>query len=322
VSGDSRPSILIVSVAEDLHALTVQREVRESDAAECHIIECDRIAHRDSLSYGIGHDVTDRAVTSEGRSVRVSDAAVLWLRTIGPRQVVERQVSEDAAIVIDNDCRGGLSGLLESRFKGTWISAPEATYRASDKLGQLAVAHRCGFRVPRTLVSQSRRDVMALYDACDGGIVVKTVVGAPGPFLQAVKLDSPGTLDYESYSAAPAIYQEYIPGVCHLRLNCFGPRSYAALIRSDDVDWRARLGTAIESYDVSPTLHRKVRDVLDALGLAMGIVDLKLTPAGEPVWLEVNPQGQFLFLEAYTDLHLAKRFAEYLIDVCADGSPG
>ena len=34
-----------------------------------------------------------------------------------------------------------------------------------------------------------------------------------------------------------------------------------------------------------------------ALGLRMGILDLKLGPDGELVWLEINPQGQFTFLE-------------------------
>lgn len=47
--------------------------------------------------------------------------------------------------------------------------------------------------------------------------------------------------------------------------------------------------------------------------MAMGMIDLKITPDGEPVWLEVNPQGQFLFLDALTGLELGKRFAEYLI---------
>ena len=46
----------------------------------------------------------------------------------------------------------------------------------------------------------------------------------------------------------------------------------------------------------------------------MGIIDLKETPAGELIWLEVNPQGQFLFLEALSDLKIGDIFAEYLLD--------
>jgi hypothetical protein len=49
----------------------------------------------------------------------------------------------------------------------------------------------------------------------------------------------------------------------------------------------------------------------------MGNIDLKITPEGECVWLEVNPQGQFLFLDALTDLQLADRFVDYLVTEAA-----
>ena len=45
----------------------------------------------------------------------------------------------------------------------------------------------------------------------------------------------------------------------------------------------------------------------------MGIFDLKLDEGVEPVWLELNPQGQFLFLEGMTGLPLAQAFAEFLV---------
>jgi hypothetical protein len=52
--------------------------------------------------------------------------------------------------------------------------------------------------------------------------------------------------------------------------------------------------------------------VLELLGLKMGVVDLKLDPIGEPVWLELNPQGQFLFVEGLTGLDLTGAFSAFL----------
>ncbi len=46
----------------------------------------------------------------------------------------------------------------------------------------------------------------------------------------------------------------------------------------------------------------------------MGIFDVKLTDDDEPVFLEVNPQGQFLFVEALCGLPLADIFAAFLVD--------
>jgi glutathione synthase/RimK-type ligase-like ATP-grasp enzyme len=306
--------ILIVTISDDLHALAVQRSVRASGYEECLIVECDRIAQRDVLSYGVNFDMHDRILTSCGRIVSLSDAKVLWMRTIAWHQILRLEVEDEKTrTVINNDTRGGLMGYLTTHFDGKWISAPEATYRASDKIVQLKAALDSGFRVPRTLVSQSREDVLDFFAACGGQVIVKTLVGAPGPFLETRKLKNPHSFDDTSFTAAPSIFQEYIPGNRHLRLNCFGQNSYAALIQSDDLDWRSNLNVPITEYLVESSLHNRVRAVLDRLGLAMGIVDLKLTPEGEPVWLEVNPQGQFLFLDAFTDLGLAQRFASYLL---------
>jgi D-alanine-D-alanine ligase-like ATP-grasp enzyme len=52
--------------------------------------------------------------------------------------------------------------------------------------------------------------------------------------------------------------------------------------------------------------------LLDRLELPMGMIDLKLTDDGEPVFLEVNPQGQFLFLQPLTEQPLLAAFADYL----------
>jgi hypothetical protein len=39
---------------------------------------------------------------------------------------------------------------------------------------------------------------------------------------------------------------------------------------------------------------------------------IKIDPDGTPVWLEVNPQGQFLFLEPLAGLPLSTAFASFL----------
>jgi glutathione synthase/RimK-type ligase-like ATP-grasp enzyme len=307
--------ILVLTTNDDLHALEVQRHVRAAGQAECHVIECDRIAQRDALSYEIGSSgQADRILTSEGFHVPVSAASVIWFRrTSGSQQLVSALEDERAVSIVNNDCRSALAGLLTTHFLGKWVSTPEATYRASDKIGQLDAARECGWRVPKTLVTQSREAVIEFFESCRGSIVTKTVAGASGPFLETVKLVDPRAFDEDTFAAAPAIFQEHIAGHDHIRLNCFGEHSYAALIHTAALDWRGNLNVPITRYDVPDTLHRQVRLVLDSLQLEMGIIDLKLTPEGELVWLEVNPQGQFLFLDALADLHLAENLATYLL---------
>ena len=59
---------------------------------------------------------------------------------------------------------------------------------------------------------------------------------------------------------------------------------------------------------------------LELLDLRMGVVDLKLDPDGRPVWLELNPQGQFLFVQGLTGLDLTAGFADFLCEEALSGA--
>ena len=261
-------------------------------------------------------ELRGEVVTAGGSRVPISEGRVLWLRRPRANQTINSNLYDgDALDLINNDCRMGLTGTLATAFKGKWISSPEATAKGSDKIFQLGAARSCGFRVPDTLVTQQRQEVIDFYESHRGKIVVKTLAGAQGPFLLTRFLEEPQEMDEGAFAVCPALYQEYIPGSRHIRLNCFGERSHAALIESDQLDWRPNLNIPIRSWAVPDELHSRVRRVLDSLELDMGIIDLKLSPEGEFVWLEVNPQGQFLFLDALTDLNLASHFSEYLIQI-------
>ena len=52
---------------------------------------------------------------------------------------------------------------------------------------------------------------------------------------------------------------------------------------------------------------------MHALGLVYGAIDMRLTPNGEYVFLEVNPAGQWLFIEQATGQPISAAIAEALI---------
>lgn len=290
----------------------MQAELARNGRVECHIIECDSVAYRDGVSYSVGDDqATDRVITSTGHSIRLGDCGLLWMRRIRANQLLAEQVTPAHRDIINSDCRGALSGLLATKFRGKWYSHPEASFRASDKVAQLQVAHDCGFRVPRTLVSQSQSDIAAFFDREGGRMIVKAVVGVAEPFLRTMLIEDLETFNSDAFAVSPAIYQEFVPGTRHLRILSYGGMSRAGIIDTPDVDWRPNLNVPIEAYVVDAALQRRIDGVLDALGLSMGVIDIKIDDAGDFVWLEVNPQGQFAFLEPLTGQSLLRDLASF-----------
>ena len=48
------------------------------------------------------------------------------------------------------------------------------------------------------------------------------------------------------------------------------------------------------------------------LGLSMGIFNIKPLNDTLSIWLEINPQGEFLFIEGMTGLNLISSFSKFL----------
>jgi glutathione synthase/RimK-type ligase-like ATP-grasp enzyme len=245
--------------------------------------------------------------------VRIDQIDVIWWRRFYVDPQISSEVSDpDARDLIVRDGRAAFLGALLAEFKGRWVSEPDASRRAEMKPLQLVAARRVGLAVPRTLISQDPSAIRQ-FVADVGAVVAKPVTGTPNAQIYTGLIDGAMLRHDRQLALCPAIYQEYVPGTHHLRVCCFGERCHSALITSSEVDWR---GGPIEARPIETPreTERALREVLDLMGLRMGIVDMKLTDDGRPVWLELNPQGQFLFLEGLCDMQLTRRFGEFLVN--------
>lgn len=308
--------IAIVSIEDDLHALIIQKALERYDNLECHIIESNRICESSVLTWynGVNGDPECRLpARKDAYELNVSHLDVVWWRRAGFPQVKPVTITDLAQIdVIDNDCRAALVGILLNEFQGTWINHPVNTQLAQNKLLQLRTAQRAGLRVPRTLVSQNPTAIREFCEGLDYKVVVKSIGGSQKVPLLTMMVTPDHLACDDSIALCPAIYQEYVPGQLHVRAQCFGEAVYAVTMKSEALDWRPNLNIPLDSIDLDEKINTRLRRVLTLLGLKMGVVDLKFAQDGEPVWLEINPQGQFLFVEGLTGIDLTSAFADFL----------
>jgi len=306
----------IVTIQNDLHALAVSKAFENRHGFQCEVIEADRLADTGSLNWSPDEpDVPGVLPNREGGSVNVASLDVVWWRRFFYNQIVlPADVSDPTAIdVITGDCRVSAMGVMLSDFRGAWVSHPDATRRAENKLVQLRAARGAGFRIPKTLISQNPDRIREFAAAHGGRIVVKSLTNTNHAALTAGVVDQKGLSCDRALRLSPAIYQELIPGTRHLRVHGFGDEFHAALITCEQLDWRYHLADAtVEEYPLPSSNQTALSEVLRTLELRMGIFDLKITPSGEIVWLEVNPQGQFLFIEGLSDLSLTHSLVDFL----------
>jgi hypothetical protein len=121
----------------------------------------------------------------------------------------------------------------------------------------------------------------------------------------------------QSLQLCPGIFQHFIHKRCELRVNVFGGTIIAAQITDQhEIDWRLNYNSMFcAPFDMPPDVRQKVVALMLELGLTMGAIDMILTPGGEYVFLEINEQGQFLWLEEKNpEISLLEPFVSFLVE--------
>ncbi|WP_330475795.1 ATP-grasp domain-containing protein [Terrabacter sp. C0L_2] len=308
-------TVAIVTLAGDLHARVIRRQLQEEHGIEVAVVASDTLSAAGGLTWSNTDGPGPTLPTEDGGTVDVAGLDLVWWRRCHGRPTVPDAVT-DAQMrkLVVKDNRAGLRGLLLAGFGGTWISDPYATERAQNKILQLSVARSVGLTVPRTLVSTDPKAVRDFTRAHGGTVIAKTMTGLLGTSLEAGRVTLESLDDEDEIMLSATVYQEEIPGTDHLRVMVFGDTVHAARIRSRELDWRLANDMEVEPVVIDDRLGDRLRQVTTNLGLRMGVFDVKLRPDGEPVFLEVNPQGQFLFVEGMSDMPLAAAFADFVVD--------
>jgi glutathione synthase/RimK-type ligase-like ATP-grasp enzyme len=66
-------------------------------------------------------------------------------------------------------------------------------------------------------------------------------------------------------------------------------------------------------HELPAEVARRCVALTRALGLAYGAIDLVLTPEGRYVFLEINPAGQYLWIEEETGLPISEAICDWLV---------
>jgi glutathione synthase/RimK-type ligase-like ATP-grasp enzyme len=68
----------------------------------------------------------------------------------------------------------------------------------------------------------------------------------------------------------------------------------------------------VEPYELPPAVSEKCLELMRRLGIIFGCFDFIVTPDGRHVFLEVNPMGQWLWVEQMCGMPLLEAFCEFL----------
>ena len=308
-------SLLILGSRGDVHVQAVQWAL-QGQGATVQVFDPAGFPSRRALTLalgGAGESLLDELLPGEGLDLRAVRA--VWARRPFPAADLSAVHPEDAGIVRHeaDEVLTGLYNLLDVALpeQAVWMNPLPSRLRARSKPAQLVLAQRCGLTVPDTLISNDPERIRRFAQSQAGGLIFKAfrpldwAVDAGRRSLPTTALTPALLAQTQAISLCPAIYQPELRKQFELRVLVAGDHVRCVRIDSQAdrltaTDWRLyALGAAVpaQPHELAPEDLARIRRFMQALGLRFGCLDFIVDAQGQLVFLEVNQQGQFLFMD-------------------------
>ncbi|MFG2115876.1 ATP-grasp ribosomal peptide maturase [Streptomyces sp. NPDC048718] len=311
---EKRP-VLVVTEADDVTADMVIRELNRLDVPVVRVNPADIGADLTvSARFGTRPASMAGRVRTPSRTADLSDVrSVYWRRPVWP---TFPDLGEHDAQFAAAQVRFGLGGSLYAMEGPVWVNHPLRVAAADYKPAQLATAQRLGLTVPATLVTNDPDEAREFISSHER-VIYKALRWTPYqregvPMAGWTETVAAAEID-ESLRVAPHLFQTFVDKVADLRVLVVGRQAFAVRITSGLLDWRkdySALSYAV--VDLPGAIESALLSYLDHYGLASGSFDFAEDRQGDLWWLELNPNGQWGWLEPHTGLPMAAAFAALL----------
>lgn len=319
--------ILVISNGDDAHADHIEAMLRERGAM---FMRFDPAMFPVAATLSVSYEPAGRS----RRTLRVGEqhldlreVTAVWYRRPGIPGAHAGIEDRAAREFVQEECRQLIQDVWSS-VDCAWLPAQPAIVKsAGQKATQLKIAGELGFELPPTLITNSPTDLLEFYRRHDGDIVCKLA----GSALQksvgwtfARYTEAVSTRDIahaQAITLCPMIFQARVPKQVELRITVVGRQVFAAEIHSQTsnhtrLDWRRYddHNTPHSVHVLPAAIEARCRELVGHLGLRYGAIDMIQTPDGRYVFIEINPNGQYLWIEHQTGLPISKAICELLME--------
>ena len=296
-----------------------------------------RIAQTDLLRYQnlqVNNDLFDVSFSIGERSYQLSDFSAVWYRRGHIGMAFEGLIEKTAlAQQVNNHLFTEAREIHKLARKTMWeqsLNKEEDIYLNKLELLKLAVA--TGIRIPDTLITGNKTEVMA-FAAKHQGIITKNF--SPGIFIKdkdrmlgnSTQLVEQAMIDDLPDHFYYTLFQERIDKLFELRIFFIAGAFYASAIFSQNneqtkLDFRNydhRKPNRTPPFQLPADIAAKLNLLMEKAGINCGSIDMMVSDKNEYIFLEVNPIGQFAQVSIPCNYKIEKKVAEHLISI-ADGT--
>ncbi len=314
--------VLILTHLEDSHASSVRDYLNQKEVDNFTVVTENLLG-----DYKINFSSVDLIYTlsNGGRTIELNPSWNIWNRRI---MIPDRNkgMPKDLQDLVTDECEKTWDGLLMAH-KGKVVNRPQNHFYANSKLDQIKFALERGMYVPDTIVTNNPSNLKDFYEKHKGNICFKLQKGAAirtperNKVVYTNKVTEEQMKNASLVSSHPSLFQEYIDKDFEIRIIANDKIATGIAIHSQDsevskVDYRR--------YDLDNVRYNHVElpdnvkdfcsSMLTHYGLHFGAFDFIYSKDRKYFFLELNPNGQWLWLEEQSGYNLTKEVADNLIE--------
>jgi glutathione synthase/RimK-type ligase-like ATP-grasp enzyme len=318
------PHVLVVSTILDSSTDAVVASIA-SKGYRCTRVNTETIPFNATLSFVIDEAGTRVAFAGEGPAMTdTAEYSAVWYRRV---RVPEKPGDMHPGIY-DFCLRESRSALLGSllALDGRVMSPPASVWAAEYKPNQLAAARAIGMQIPATAITNDPNQIRAAFRRFGGRMVAKPVrtgfvdLGSEQRAIFTNVVSEADLADLRSATLSPTIFQQLIPKKCDVRVTVVGRRVFVAEIDSQTdeaakIDWRRTNNPNLPHRrgELPGILEDRIFALMSRLGLSFGALDFIRTQDDEYYFLEINPNGQWLWLDDMLGFDITGAVTNWLI---------
>jgi hypothetical protein len=257
-----------------------------------------------------------------GQGIRPHDVTHVWLRR--PEKLTV-EVSDDPG---ENDHARlewtfAFEGFLAQIPKARWFNHPSANAGASSKLEQIGRAVRHGLLVPDTLVTQDPAAFRRFVERHQGRVVAKPISrgyierdgGVPDSQVFTSPVTPEALLNVEHVRTCPTLLQERISKRLDVRvtvvdgqLKAVGMEHLTEGQQILDIRRDSMRNVHYTNALVPPDVAARTLKLVASYDLRFAAVDFAVDQHGRWVFFEINPNGQWAWLDLVAGMEVYRLF--------------
>lgn len=319
----SRPLIVVITGRNDPCVPLVARLIPKE---EFEVVIVDPL--RDDLAIVCGDD--GDAMIVSGRRVEEKQVRAVWYRRPlrDLRKLVDTNVVPKDRLYARH-AFAELTAMLPAVFPNVkWVSRPSNIANAENKALQLQVAAKHRLSVPRTFLFTSDPEAAREALEAQAATIVKPVAppslfgdGTTPFWASRVHGSDQLEWDLENLRRGPASLQSAIDAVGDWRVTVVGDQVFTAYVEADPAsigqpgvrDWRSRSQPFRAGPKLDSEIVRRILGLVKEFQLEFAAIDLVQPPGDEePVFLDLNPNGEWAFIQEEAGLPIDAAIAKVL----------